>query len=64
MPKLRISWVKSSIGYAKDQHRTLRALGFHRLYQVLEHEDSASVRGMVKKVSHLVHTEVINDGTT
>jgi large subunit ribosomal protein L30 len=64
MAKLRITWVKSAIGYAKDQRQTLKALGFRRLNQVVEHEDSSSIRGMVTKVSHLVQTEVIENGTT
>lgn len=64
MAKLRITWVKSDIGYAKDQRRTLKALGFHRLCQTVEHEDSPSIRGMVAKVGHLVKTEVIGDGAT
>jgi large subunit ribosomal protein L30 len=61
--KLRIKWVKSDIGFAKDQKRTLRALGFHRLNETVEQEDSASVRGMITKVSHLVKIEVVNDAT-
>ena len=63
MSKLRVIWVKSEIGYAKNQRQTLRALGFHRLNQVVEHNDTASIRGMIAAVSHLVKFEVINDGT-
>ena len=54
MAKLRITWVKSGIGYSEDQKRTLKALGFHRLNQSVIHDDSASIRGMIKKVRHLV----------
>jgi len=61
--RLRITWVKSAIGYTKDQRRTLKALGFHRLYETVEHEDSPSVKGMINKISHLVKMEVVNDGT-
>jgi large subunit ribosomal protein L30 len=57
--KLRVKWIKSGIGYAKDQSRTLKALGFHRLQETVEHEDSAPVRGMIAKVSHLVTVEVV-----
>jgi large subunit ribosomal protein L30 len=64
MAKLRITWIKSGIGYAEDQRQTLRALGFRRLNQVVEHEDCSSIRGMVTKVSHLVQTDVIENGTT
>jgi len=60
--RLRITWVKSDIGYEKDQRRTLKALGFRRLQQTVEHEDSPAIRGMVAKVKHLVRMEVIEDG--
>jgi large subunit ribosomal protein L30 len=55
--KLRITWVKSGIGYEGSQKRTLKALGFHRLNQSVVHEDSSSIRGMVNKVRHLVKVE-------
>jgi len=54
---LYITWVKSDIGYAKDQRMTLKALGLHRLHQSVKHEDSPSVRGMIAKVKHLVEVE-------
>ncbi len=57
MARLRIIWVKSGIGYAGVQRRTLRALGLKRLNQSVVHNDSASVRGMVNKVKHLVRVE-------
>ena len=61
MSKLRVKWIKSDIGYAREQRRTLKALGFHRLHETVEHEDSPSVRGMIAKVNHLVKVEVITD---
>ncbi len=57
MTELRITWVKSGIGYSEDQKRTLKALGFHRLNQSVTQNDSASIRGMIKKVRHLVKVE-------
>jgi len=60
VPKLRITWVKSGIGYSEKQKRTIKALGFHRLNEVIEKEDSASIRGMVQAVSHLVKMEMID----
>jgi len=57
MAKLSITWVKSGIGYKEDQKKTLKALGFRRLNQSVTHEDSASVRGMINKVRHLVKVE-------
>jgi len=55
--KLRIRWVKSSIGYSKRQKETIRALGLRKLGQTVELVDTPSIRGMVNKVSHLVTVE-------
>ncbi|MFC1918709.1 50S ribosomal protein L30 [Chloroflexota bacterium] len=63
MPKITITWVKSGIGYSGDQRRTLKALGFHRLNQSVTHDDSASIRGMITKVRHLVKVEGKADET-
>lgn len=57
--KLRITWVKSSIGYSRRQKGTIRALGFHRLGDVVEQADTPVIRGMVDKVGHLVRVEEI-----
>ena len=57
MGKIRITWVKSAIGYEERQRQTLRSLGFHRLNQSVVHEDSNSLRGMINKVRHLVKVE-------
>ena len=57
MAKLRITWVKSGIGYAEVQKKTLKALGFHRLNQTVTHSDCTSIRGMINKVKHLVRVE-------
>jgi large subunit ribosomal protein L30 len=55
--KIRIKWVKSDIGYAKDQRQTVKALGFHRLNEVVEKEDTPVIRGMINKVSHMLVIE-------
>jgi large subunit ribosomal protein L30 len=55
--KLCITWVKSGIGYARVQRRTLKALGLRRLNQSVVHDDSVSVQGMIDKVKHLVKVE-------
>ena len=55
--KLRVKLVRSPIGYSEKQKRTVRALGLRRLNQIVEHEDSDVIRGMVAKVPHLVHIE-------
>ena len=57
MPKLRITLVKSPIGYRRDQRETLRALGLRRLHQTVEKEDNPTIRGMVHKVVHLLETD-------
>jgi large subunit ribosomal protein L30 len=59
MAKLRITWVKSSIGYAKDQKVTVRTLGLRRLNQTVEQDDNPAIRGMVHKVRHLVRVEPV-----
>ena len=60
MAKLCVTLVKSGIGYAEDQKKTLKALGLGRLNQSVVHEDSASLRGMVIKVRHLVKVEAVS----
>ena len=59
--KLRIKWVKSSIGYSRRQKGTVRALGLRRLGDVVEQADPPVIRGMINKVSHLVQVEEIGD---
>ena len=54
---LRVTLVKSPIGYKKDQKETVRALGLRRVNQTVEHNDSPAVRGMLNKISHLIRVE-------
>ncbi len=61
MPKLKITWRKSSIGYEESQKRTIRALGLKRLGHSVEHSDSRAIRGMVHKVRHLVQVDEITE---
>ena len=58
---LRITWVKSSIGYSQRQKGTIRALGLRRLGDVVEQADTLVIRGMVNKVSHLVRVEEVGN---
>ncbi len=58
--RLRITWVKSAIGYNKDQKATITSLGFKRLGQVVEKLDSPQLRGMLFAVKHLVKWEEID----
>ncbi len=57
--RLRITLVKSPIGYSQRQRRTLRTLGLRHLNDVAEWPDTPVVRGMIQKVSHLVHVEEV-----
>ena len=51
---VRIKWVRSYICAPEKHKKVVRGLGFTRLNQVVEREDSPSIRGMVKKVPHLL----------
>mgnify|MGYP003470978516 FL=1 len=57
MAIIKIKQVKSRIRCPKDQKGTLDALGLRKLNQVVEHEDTPAILGMVEKVKHLVHVE-------
>ena len=54
MATIKIKQIKSNIGAPKDQKSTLVALGLRKISQVVEVEDTPSVRGMIRKVHHLV----------
>ena len=55
--RIRVTQVRSSIGGTRRQRETLRSLGLRRFRQSVVREDSASVRGMIATVSHLVTVE-------
>lgn len=54
---LKVTLVKSVIGYSTRQKDTVRALGLRRMGQIVEHNDTPAIRGMINKVSHLVKIE-------
>ena len=54
MATIKIKQIKSKIGAPVDQKRTLQALGLTMISQVVEHEDNPTIRGMIRKVHHLV----------
>jgi large subunit ribosomal protein L30 len=56
---LRITQIRSGIGLARDQRRTVRALGIKRMHDTVEQADNAVIRGMIFKVKHLVKVEEI-----
>ena len=58
MATIKIKQIKSKIGYPVDQKATLKALGLHKISQVVEKEETPLIRGMIRKVHHLV---TVND---
>ncbi len=59
MSKLKVTLVKSVIGRKQDQIATVKALGLKKIRDVVEHNDTPQIRGMVRKVCHLVNVEEI-----
>ncbi len=57
--KIHLKWVRSAIAAPEKHKKVVRGLGFTRLNQVIEREDSPSIRGMVAKIPHLV--KVVNE---
>ena len=55
--RIRVKQVRSAIGFDRRQRATLRGLGFRRMGQTVEVVDTPAVRGMIRKVSHLVQVE-------
>lgn len=54
---LRVTLVRSPIGYTKDQKKTAMALGLRRMNQTVEHKDTPALRGMLFKIIHLLRIE-------
>jgi large subunit ribosomal protein L30 len=54
---VKVTLVRSAIGYPEPQKATVRALGLHRLNQMVEHKDTPALRGMLAKVVHLIRVE-------
>ena len=54
---LQITQVKSEIGYKPKAKATLVALGLKKMQQVVEHQDSPQIRGMIKNISYLLKVE-------
>jgi large subunit ribosomal protein L30 len=54
---VRVTLVRSPIGYTKDQKKTVLALGLRRMHQTVEHQDNPALRGMIQKIIHLVQVE-------
>jgi large subunit ribosomal protein L30 len=58
--KLRITQVHSAIDRPEPQKRTIRALGIRKLYHTVEKTDTSQIRGMIKKVEHLVKVQEVS----
>ena len=54
---VRVTLVRSAVGYSKEHKATVKALGFKHLHQTVEHKDTPTLRGMLYKVAHLVVVE-------
>ncbi|HKJ39625.1 MAG TPA: 50S ribosomal protein L30 [Anaerolineales bacterium] len=54
---IRVTLVRSPIGYPKDQKATVKALGLRRMHHTVEQKDNPAVRGMINKIIHLVQVE-------
>lgn len=54
---IRVTQVRSLIGQKENQRRTIEALGLRRIRHTVEHQDTPQIRGMIRKVSHLVVVE-------
>ena len=52
--KIRLQWVRSAICSPEKHKKVIKGLGFTRLNQVVEREDTPAIRGMVSKVPHMV----------
>jgi len=59
MGKLKITQVRSAIRRSEKQKRTVVALGLRKLHQTVIHPDNPQIRGMIRKVAHLVDVEKI-----
>jgi large subunit ribosomal protein L30 len=54
---IRLTLVKSPIGFPKDQKATVRALGLRHMNETVEHKDTPVIRGMLAKVIHMIQVE-------
>jgi large subunit ribosomal protein L30 len=59
MAKIKVKKVKSAINRTLRQKRTLEALGLSKIGQVVVHDDTPNILGMVNKVKHLVSVETV-----
>jgi len=61
MAKLKITLTRSLIGRPEDQRATVKALGLGKVNSTALQEDTAAIKGMIRKVEHLVSVEEVQD---
>lgn len=59
--KLEITLKRSVIGRKPDQRKTIQALGLKKRHQTVVHQDNEAIRGMIKKVGHLVEVKEVEE---
>ena len=60
MSKIIVTWKKSTIGYSHKQRKIIESLGLKKLNDVVEHEPTPSILGMVRKVEHLGEVDSVD----
>jgi large subunit ribosomal protein L30 len=61
MARLKLTQIRSVINRPKDQKRTVRSLGLHRMHDTVVKDDRPEIRGMISKVSHLLKVEEVEE---
>lgn len=61
MKKLKITLVRSPIGYKYDQKDTVKRLGLRKMHHTVVKEDTPQIRGMIEKVKHLLKVEEVEE---
>lgn len=61
MGKLKVKQVRSTNGESEGHRQTVRALGLRRIRDTVLHDDVPQIRGMIRKVQHLVEVEEVDE---
>ncbi len=61
MKRLRIEQIRSAIDRSYKQKRTLKALGIRKMHQIVIHDNTSTIRGMINKITHLLNVEEIDE---
>jgi large subunit ribosomal protein L30 len=60
--KIKVTQIRSAIGYPSEQKITIRTLGLRKLHHSRIHDDTPQIRGMIYQVKHLVEVEEVKKG--